>query len=233
MRDSVLRVENLAKCYGRVEAIRDVSFSVRKNAITSFLGENGAGKTTTIKVILGFLIADGGRVDLGAERVGYVPEHPVFFPWLRGWEILSSTARLFKVSDGVGGFERRVSEISERMGFAIELLERKVQTYSLGNHKKFSYLQNLLVSPDFLIVDEPFSSLDPLSIKSVRDLFLELKAKGKTLFLSSHLISEMEKICDDIVIIREGRIILEESVEKLKEQRGFDLETLFLSFHKK
>lgn len=233
MTESVLWVKNLAKSYGRVEALRNVSFSVRRNEITAFLGENGAGKTTTLKVILGFLKADGGAIDVRAEQLGYVPEHPVFFSWLRGSEILKLTARRFGLGGGAAGFERRVDEMSERIGFDVKLLERKVQTYSLGNQKKFSYLQSLLISPDLLIVDEPFSSLDPLSIKSVRELFLDWKGKGGTVFLSSHLISEMEKIVDEIVIIRKGQVVLEASVEKLKEQGTFDLETLFLSIHQK
>ncbi|MBM3284987.1 MAG: ABC transporter ATP-binding protein [Candidatus Aminicenantes bacterium] len=227
--DCILRVEKLAKKFGQVEAVRDVSFSVRRKAITAFLGENGAGKTTTIKAILGFLKADRGHVEMRANRVGYIPEHPVFFPWLSGREILTLTARLF------GVMPSRLNHEVERMSavtlFDTKLLARKVQTYSLGNQKKFSYLQSLIISPDFVIVDEPFSSLDPLSIKSVRDLFLSLKAGGKTFFLSSHLISEMEKICDDVIIIKQGRICLEESVERLRREGPLDLEKLFLSFH--
>lgn len=237
--DITLRVKGLAKSYGRVEAVREASFSVRSKAITAFLGENGAGKTTTIRAILGFLKPDRGRIDLRAERVGYVPEHPVFFPWLRGWEILRSTARLFGVGPWRGSietdiFRRRVGDLSEKIGFDSQLLERRVQTFSLGNQKKFSYLQSLLIAPDFLIIDEPFLSLDPLSIKRVRDLFLGLKAGGTTLFLSSHLISEMEKISDEVIILKQGRVVGEISVERIRREGpgGFDLEAFFLSFHR-
>ncbi|MDH7512500.1 MAG: ABC transporter ATP-binding protein [Clostridiales bacterium] len=229
MSDVVLKVENLAKRFGRVEAVKNVSFSVRRGAIAAFLGENGAGKTTTIKTILGFLKPDAGRVETRYRQPGYVPEHPVFFPWLKGREVLGFTAKLFGVDRNE--LVRLVDRISAAVGFDPALLERKVQTYSLGNQKKFSYLQSLIVSPDFLIVDEPFSSLDPVSIKSVRELFLRLKEEGKALLLSSHLISEMEKITDDVIIIKKGSILLEESVERLKKEGPFDLEGLFLSFH--
>lgn len=231
MTDFILRVEGLTKRYGRVEAVRDVSFSLRRNAITAFLGENGAGKTTTLKAILGFLKMDGGLVEIGAERVGYVPEHPVFFPWLKGWDILRLTARLFGVSGGAGHLGRRVEEMCDRLRFESLLLERKVQTYSLGNQKKFSYLQSLIICPDLLIVDEPFSSLDPLSIKGMRDLWGSLRGAGQTIFLSSHLISEIEKVCDDVIIIRRGKILLEESVEELRRAGTLDLERLFIYLH--
>jgi len=229
MSDVILRVENLAKRFGRVEAVKNVSFSVRRAAITAFLGENGAGKTTTIKGILGFLKPDAGRVEVRCRQPGYVPEHPAFFPWLTGREILGFTAKLLGVDRNE--LARLVDRISDAVGFDPALLERRVQTYSSGNQKKFSYLQSLIVSPDLLIVDEPFSSLDPVSIKSVRELFLRLKEEGKALLLSSHLISEMEKIADDVIIIKQGSILLEESVERLYRDGRPDLEALFLSFH--
>ncbi|MEW5902705.1 MAG: hypothetical protein AB1715_14665, partial [Acidobacteriota bacterium] len=123
------------------------------------------------------------------------------------------------------------SSLSQRLGFDPSLLERKVLTYSQGNQKKFSYLQSLLISPGLLVVDEPFSALDPFSIKKTRDLFLDLRAGGKTLLLSSHLISELEKICDEFIIIKKGRIVVQENLNRLRSdyllvrlsQPGFDL----------
>jgi ABC-type multidrug transport system ATPase subunit len=229
MSDVILQVENLAKRFGRVEAVKNVSFSIRRASITAFLGENGAGKTTTLKTILGFIKPDAGRVETRCRQPGYVPEHPVFFPWLKGREILGFTAKLFGV--GQSHLARIVDRISAAVGFDPALLVRRVQTYSLGNQKKFSYLQSLIVSPDLVLVDEPFSGLDPVSIKSVRELFLRLKEEGKALLLSSHLISEMQKISDEVIIIKKGSILLEESVERLHTNRSLDLEGLFLSFH--
>lgn len=228
MSDVILQVQNLAKRFGRVEAVKDVSFSVRRAAITAFLGENGAGKTTTIKTVLGFIKPDAGRVEISCLQPGYAPEHPVFFPWLTGREILGFTAKLFGVDKG--NLARVVDRIGDAVGFDPALLERRVQTYSSGNQKKFSYLQSLIVSPDLLIVDEPFSGLDPVSIKSVRELFRRLKEEGRALFLSSHLISEIEKIADSVIIIKKGSVLLEESVERLRGDGRLDLEALFLSF---
>lgn len=210
---------NLGKRYGRVAALSDASFFAPGNAITVLMGENGAGKTTAIKIIMGFLRPDTGWVEARVSRAAFVPDRPVFFPWLSGREILEATARAF----GVGAVEaaRKEAELSERLGFDPTLLDRRVSGYSLGNQKKLAYLQSLLISPGLLVADEPFSSLDPPAIRSVRGLFLDLKRDGATLLLSSHLISEMERICDSFVIVRAGRVIVQEGLDHLRENFVF------------
>lgn len=214
-----LQAERLVKRFGRIEAVREATFRVQANTITAFLGENGAGKTTTLRLLLGFLRPDSGKVSLSASRVGYVPERPVFFPWLKGGEIVMATAGKYGIPPPeVGG---RFEELSRRLGFDPGLLGRRPQTYSLGNQKKFSYLQSLLISPELLVVDEPFSALDPQSIKAVRELLMELRADGKTLFLSSHLLSELDRICDDFIVIRRGRIVAQENLTKLRDDHVF------------
>jgi ABC-2 type transport system ATP-binding protein len=159
-----------------------------------------------------------------------VPERPVFFPWLKGEEIIALTAR----QSGIEMEERRrkTGRLADRIAFATELLDRRVPTYSLGNQKKFAYLQSLLIDPELLIVDEPFSSLDPYSIRMVRDLFLEMKKDGKTLFLSSHLISEMEKIADEFIIIKKGHIVVQGDLDHLMGicPSASDLESLYFFF---
>lgn len=231
MNTYILRAENLFKRYGRVPALRGVDFSVRPSAVTAFLGENGAGKTTTIKLLLGFLRPDSGRVEKTALRTGYVPERPVFFSWLTGKETLELTAPAF---DLMG---REIAPLVERLsgeiGFDVDLLGRRPHTYSPGNQKKFSYLQSLLIDPELLIVDEPLSSLDPNSIRLVRRLFDRMKNEGKTLLLSSHLISEMERMADDVIIIKKGRIVVQGDLVRLKAGApGIepDLESLFFHY---
>jgi ABC-2 type transport system ATP-binding protein len=215
MSDSVLRVWSLSKKYGAIEAVRDATFSLHKNRIIAFLGENGAGKTTTLKMILGFLRSDSGGVEIRTSRIGYVPERPAFFGWLKGTDIIAITARRYGIQRQ--DLSQRIGPLSERIFFDPRLLQRKVQTYSLGNQKKFSYLQCLLVDPSLLVVDEPFSSLDPPSIKGMRGLFSELRDKGKTILLSSHLISEVEKITDEFILIRQGRVLVQENLRRLTE----------------
>jgi ABC-type multidrug transport system ATPase subunit len=204
MCEPLLKAERLAKRFGAVEAVSEATFEVHRGAITAFLGENGAGKTTVIKIVTGFLGADSGSFSWSVRRIGYVPERPAFLPWLKGEQILQATARAFDLSDGEAAM--KADEFCRRVSFDPSLLSRKVQTYSPGNQKKFAYLQNLIIRPDFLIVDEPFSALDPIGIKGVRELFLELEAEGKTLLLSSHLISELEKVSDEYIIIKSGRV---------------------------
>jgi ABC-2 type transport system ATP-binding protein len=217
--EPVLEARGIIKRYGRVHALSGASFSVPARSITAFLGENGAGKTTAIKIILGFLRPDSGQVLTRAPRIGYVPERPAFFSWLRGRDIISLTAAACGVCPA--DLERNVGAISERIGFEPDLLDRRVPGYSLGNQKKLAYLQNLLLSPDFLIVDEPFSSLDPLAIRSVRDLMAEFRAKGRTVLLSSHLIGELERICDRFIILKRGRVVVEDHLERLRENYLF------------
>ncbi|MGQ9472394.1 MAG: ABC transporter ATP-binding protein [Candidatus Aminicenantales bacterium] len=209
MNEPLLRICGLVKNFGRVEALRRVNFDLPAGRLTVFLGANGAGKTTTLKIILGFLFPDGGEVEkiLPAWRIGYVPEEPAAFPWLKAKEILALTARVYGLS--ANEEEARVKELAATLSFDLSLLERRVKTYSHGNQKKFAYLQNLLIDPDLLVVDEPFAALDPAAIKQVRDLFLNYRVKQRTLLVSTHLISEAEKLVDRVVIIREGRTVLE------------------------
>ncbi len=219
MSDFVLRTWNLSKKFGRVEAVRNAAFSLSKNKVTAFLGVNGAGKTTTLKLILGFLRPDSGSVEMNTFRVGYVPERPIFFSRLKGKEILAATARM----NGIGrpDLPEKIRKLSDKISFDPGLLDRRVQTYSLGNQKKFSYVQSLLISPELLVVDEPFTALDPPSIKSARELFFELKRGGGTVFLSSHLVSEVEKICDEFIIISRGNIIVQEDLSRLQNEHVF------------
>jgi ABC-2 type transport system ATP-binding protein len=219
MSEPALEVRGLFKRYGMVQALNGASFSVPAGSVTAFLGENGAGKTTAVKVVLGFLRPDSGQVLTRAPRIGYVPERPVFFSWLRGRDIISLTAQTFGVRRA--GLKRSVEELSEKIGFEPGLLDRRVPGYSLGNQKKLSYLQNLLLSPDLLIVDEPFSALDPAAIRSVRDLMAAFKAAGRTVLLSSHLIGELERISDRFIILQRGRVVVEDVLDRLRKNYLF------------
>ena len=219
MNNPLLRALRISRRFGSVEAVKAASFDVHSCAITALLGSNGAGKTTLLRLVLGFLRPDSGRFSLAAERVGYVPEQPVFFPWLSGAQILRWTLRSFGLDGRTADGE--ISHICRRLAFDPRLLGRRVQTYSLGNRKKFSYLQNLLVRPDLLIVDEPFSALDPVSIRSARAVFQELRAQGKAVLLSSHLISELEKVCDEFIIIKNGRVVIQGNLPGFRDGHIF------------
>ena len=225
MSDILIRLNGVSKRYGRVEAVRNASFALRRGIVTAFLGENGAGKTTTLKMILGFLAPDSGTIVRSGGRIGYVPEQPAFSPWLTGGALLDLTARAGRVPRDV--LESRIRSGAGILGFDEGLLARAARTYSLGNHKKFSYLQSLVLDPDVLAVDEPFTALDPIAIKSVREMFVDFKGRGRTVLLSSHLLSEMEKVCDEVVIIRRGEVVFQGDPARGRGERT-DLESLFL-----
>jgi ABC-2 type transport system ATP-binding protein len=226
----MLRVSGLRKSYGPVQAVRDVSFSLEKGRTTALLGENGAGKTTTLKIILGFLKQDSGTVETSARRIGYVPDHPVFLPWISGKAVLDLTSR----SSGTAGpkWSARVRKLCDRILFDPVLLERSPVTYSAGNGKKFACLQSLAIDPELFVVDEPFSALDPPSIKRVRDLFAETRDGGAAILLSSHLLAEMVRVSDDFIVIRRGEVVassgLPEFLSRFHPQGAAELESAFL-----
>ncbi|MCX7974101.1 MAG: ABC transporter ATP-binding protein [Candidatus Aminicenantes bacterium] len=221
MNKPILKASGLTKKFGEVQALKEVNLELKKGKVTVFLGENGAGKTTTLKIILGFLFPDTGKVEkIEAKlRLGYVPEQPVLFPWLKGREILALTGKIYGLRQVE--IDKKISDLVSLLSFDPTQLERRVQTYSPGNQKKMAYLQNLLIDPELLIVDEPFSSLDPIAIKRIRDIFFNFKREGRTLFISSHLISEAEKLADEVIIIKKGKTLLQVDWSEFRRERVY------------
>ncbi len=223
MNDSVLSVRGLWKSFGRVPAVRDAGFDLDRGRVTAFLGENGAGKTTTIRMILGLLRTDAGEIRRQARTVGYVSEQPSFFPWLTGGDILDCTAILHAVPGGLA--RERVRDGCERFRFDPGLMGKKTSSYSHGTRKKLAYLQNLVFLPDLLIVDEPFTALDPASIREARTLFQFSRSSGGAVLLSTHMIAEAEKTYDAVILIKRGEIVFRANKENLGPDP--DLERLF------
>jgi len=224
---AVLTLEGVAKSYRTHLSLRkywilkDLSFEVHPGEIFGFIGTNGAGKTTTIKLLLGLLFPDAGRIRLCGEdpsrpearrRVGFLPENPYFHDYLTGWEFLDFHARLH-------GFRqperrRRVGELLERVGLK-NRADRALRLYSKGMLQRIGLAQALLHDPDVVILDEPMSGLDPIGRRDVRDLILELKGRGRTVFFSTHILSDTETICDRVGMLVRGRLAAIGSVEDL------------------
>ena len=214
-----LEFQDVSKTYRRwlggqqVAALSQVSFSVAEGEVCAFLGPNGAGKTTSISILMGFLYADWGRIRvLGFEpgsvhakkRIGFVPENFAFYKHLNAEKLLQFHAKLAGVAE-----EKRIALIPDLIA-KVGLRgydQLKIGRYSRGMVQRLGIAQSLLGDPELLILDEPTSGLDPSGRKEVRDLVLRLKAAGKTIFLSSHLLSEVEQICDQAVIIDRGRVV--------------------------
>lgn len=228
-------VENVTKTFGALRAVDQLSLSIRQGEILGFLGTNGAGKTTTIKMLLGFFRPDAGHISvLGGDpcdsvtrrRVGYMPEVAYYYPYLNVRELLAFYGGLCGLS------KQQISERSEMLIARVGLEEagdRLLRSYSKGMLQRAGIAQALLHDPDLLILDEPLTGLDPLARIHFRDLILELRKQGKTVFFSSHELSEAELICDRVAILKQGRLVLCGSAEEVAGDGKQNLERIFLN----
>jgi ABC-2 type transport system ATP-binding protein len=222
----VIRTAGLTKRYGRLEAVRDVNLNIPAGQIYGFLGPNGAGKTSTIMMLLGITEPTAGEIHLFGERyspsrldlrrrIGVVPErHPRgVWTWMTAREYLQYFADLFSVQ----GAAARIQALLEQVGLA-EAGNRRIAGFSRGMLQKLSIVRALLHDPDILFLDEPHSGLDPFGMKQVRDLIVAENRVGRTIFVSSHLLSEVEKICDRVAIIFQGRLLAEDSMSRILDR---------------
>jgi len=219
---TVIETYELTKFYGTKTGCRDISLTCRKGEIFGFLGPNGAGKSTFVKMLTGLLFPTSGEAEiLGRplgdmavrQKMGYLPENFKFQDWMTGEDLLSFHASLYRL-------DKKAKTI--RMGEALEIAGLKgsekyrIGTYSKGMQQRIGIASALICDPDVLFLDEPTSALDPVGRKEVRDLLLRLKAGGKTIFLNSHLLGEVETICDSIAIIKQGSIVNQGSLESIQ-----------------
>jgi ABC-2 type transport system ATP-binding protein len=227
--DTVLRVTGLAKTFRkpftgrRVEAVRGVSFDVRRGEIFGFLGPNGAGKTTTIKMLMGLIAPTAGTMEiLGVRapdadvmaRVGFLPESPYIYPYLSPREFVTLCGRL----SGLGGDKLRdgVARVIERVGMTYAI-DRAVAALSKGMLQRVALAAALVHDPELLVLDEPMSGLDPVGRKEVRDLIVEEKQRGRTVFFSSHILSDVEMLCDRVCILRRGEVVVSGDLREILE----------------
>jgi len=213
-----VRAEALSKTYRvgffarRVRAVEDLSFEVRAGEIFGLLGPNGAGKTTALKMLLGFVKPTSGHAFIAGQRVGtvasrrqlgYLPENPALYEFLRGDEYLVFAGRLCGLSRADA--RKRTVELLERVGLAGRA-DRPIRKFSKGMVQRLALAQALVGDPRIAILDEPMSGLDPIGRKDVRDLILQLRDEGRTVLFSTHILSDVEAICDRVGILVEGRL---------------------------
>ncbi|MDH3213352.1 MAG: ABC transporter ATP-binding protein [Myxococcales bacterium] len=207
----------------RKRVLHGISFSVREGEIFGFVGPNGAGKTTTLKVLMGLIRASGGEASvLGCDvretqfrrHVGFLPENPYFYDFLTGREILSFYAKL----SGVARTQRmdRVATLLDWVGLSAAA-DARLRTYSKGMLQRVGIAQALVHDPRVVFLDEPMSGLDPIGRKEIRDLILRLRTEGKTVFMNTHILSDVEMVCDRVAIIVDGRITYEGATEDFLE----------------
>lgn len=221
-----IATESLTKSYGRVRGVVDLTLSVPPGTIFGFLGPNGAGKTTTIRILLDFLRPTSGRARvLGLDsrrdsveihrRTGYLPGDPALYERVTGRELLEWLGRLR------GGVDPAFfAELVERFGVDPD---RPIRQLSRGNRQKIAVVQAFMHRPELLVLDEPTSGLDPLVQHEFQQLCREVAAGGATVFLSSHVLDEVQHLCDHVAIIRTGRLVANESVDSLRERAVRDV----------
>jgi ABC-2 type transport system ATP-binding protein len=212
----VLEISHLSKSYRsnmslrKYWILRDLSFSVEQGEIFGFIGPNGAGKTTTIKLAMDLLRPDGGSIRIFGEshrkvatkaRIGFLPENPYFYDYLTAGEFLDFYGRLFGYATEVR--EAKTDALLERVGL-LNRRDRQLRKFSKGMLQRLGLAQALLNDPDLVVLDEPMSGLDPVGRRDVRDIILSLKAAGKTVFFSTHILSDTELICDRVGILSKG-----------------------------
>jgi ABC-2 type transport system ATP-binding protein len=228
--DVVLRARDLSKTFRkpftgkRVEAVRRVSFEVTRGEIFGFLGPNGAGKTTSIKMMTGLISPTGGTIEiLGRQvpasdvmgRVGFLPESPYVYPYLTPREFVALCGRL----SGLSGpsLAARVVQVIDRVGIG-HAIDRPARALSKGMLQRAGLAAALVHDPELLILDEPMSGLDPVGRKEVRDLIVEERQRGHTVFFSSHILSDVEMLCDRVCILRQGEVVVAGSLRELLVQ---------------
>ena len=220
MSEQAIVLNQLTKHYGTHRGINDLSFSVNEGEFFGFIGPNGAGKSTTIRTLMGLIHPSGGNASIFgldcqtkasviARDVGYLPSENSYYENMKVRDLLQYTADLYGMD-----CETKMYELSERLNLD---LTRKIADLSLGNKKKVGIVSAIMTSPKLLIMDEPTSGLDPLIQQRFYDILKEENSRGTTIFFSSHVLSEVQKLCDRVAILKEGKLVGIQSIKELRE----------------
>jgi len=220
MSDQAIVLNELSKHYGKHRGINHLTFSVNSGEFFGFIGPNGAGKSTTIRTLMGLIRPTGGsasifgldcrtKASLIAKDVGYLPSENSYYENMKVRELLQYTADLYSMDCKV-----KMNELSDRLNLD---LSRRIADLSLGNKKKVGIVSAIMVSPKLIIMDEPTSGLDPLIQQAFYDILKEENSRGVTIFFSSHVLSEVQKLCDRVAILKEGQLIGIQSIKELRE----------------
>ncbi|MCS1351055.1 ABC transporter ATP-binding protein [Mechercharimyces sp. CAU 1602] len=228
---NVIELNSLTKMYGQERGILDVSFHVEEGEIFGFIGPNGAGKSTTIRTLLSLIYPTSGSATIFGKdivqsapeikkEIGYLPSEVFYYDNMRVKDLLRYSASFYKKD-----CHQRIQHLADTLNLD---LERKIDDLSFGNKKKVGIVQGLLHSPKLIILDEPTSGLDPLMQQTFFDLLREENKRGATILFSSHILSEVQKLCDRVAIIKEGRLVKVEKISELKENspKKVELETV-------
>lgn len=227
---NVIEINNLTKTFGKARGISDVSFQVEQGEIFGFIGPNGAGKSTTIRTLLSLIYPTSGSATIFGKdcvkfapeikkEIGYLPSEVFYYDNMKVKDLLKYSASFYKKD-----CNKRIKELAEILDLD---LNKKIEDLSLGNKKKVGIIQGLLHEPKLIILDEPTSGLDPLMQQKFFDLLIEENKKGATILFSSHILSEVQRLCNRVAIIKEGKIVAVEKISTLQENtyKKFKIET--------
>ncbi|GAA3775824.1 ABC transporter ATP-binding protein [Flavobacterium ginsengiterrae] len=221
--ETILTIQNLSKRYGRIHALKNVSFSIQKGHVYGILGPNGSGKSTTLGIVLNVVNKTSGdykwfdgnvQTHKALKKVGAIIERPNFYPYMTAEENLKLVCKIKSIN---------YSKITEKLDL-VGLTERKdskFSTFSLGMKQRLAIASALLNDPEILILDEPTNGLDPQGIHQIRDIIKEIASHGTTILLASHLLDEVEKVCSHVVVLRKGEVLYSGSVDGMSANEGF------------
>lgn len=221
--ETILTIENLHKRYGRIQALKNVSFEIQKGRVYGILGPNGSGKSTTLGIVLNVVNRTSGNYSwFGGEikthealkKVGAIIERPNFYPYMTAEENLKLVCKIKNI-----GYDKIIEKL-ELVGL-VDRKESKFSTFSLGMKQRLAIASALLNDPEILILDEPTNGLDPQGIHQIRDIIKKIASEGTTILLASHLLDEVEKVCTHVVVLRKGEILYSGSVDQMSANEGF------------
>jgi ABC-2 type transport system ATP-binding protein len=219
--DHVLTLKGVTKAFGSFVAVDDISFDIPKGSIYGFIGPNGAGKTTTIRMIMSIIYPDAGKIAIFGnpnaesvkDRLGYLPEEKGLYKKMKAGEIVAYFGRLKGMNSRDA--KKKAADLLTRFGLG-DWIDKKCETLSKGMGQKVQLLGTLIHEPDLVILDEPFSGLDPVNRDVMRDAIVQMKSEGKTVIFSTHVMEQAEQICDFILMINKGKKVLDGTLSEVK-----------------
>lgn len=233
----MITLKNISKIYAgsKQPAVKNLSLQIQKGEVFGLLGPNGAGKTTTVKMLVGLMSPSSGSVQIFGksphekivrQRIGFFPENPYFYQYLTATEFLRMCADIFDIPASKA--QKKIEEVLSLVHLQPEAWESKIHTYSKGMQQRLGLAQALINDPELIILDEPMSGLDPLGRAEVKEIILQLKKQGKTLFFNSHILADVEDLCTRVAIIDRGQNILEGTVAEVTKNGKHSLEQIFV-----
>lgn len=232
--ENIVEIKNLSKDYEvgfwvkkKIRALDDLTLNVRRGQIFGFLGGNGAGKTTTIKILMSLMYPSSGSARILGEdisnvkmhaRIGYCPENPYFYDYLKAFELMMYFAELFGLDKPKA--RRKTEELLAKVGLDEKDWNKQLRKFSKGMLQRVGLAQSLINEPEIVFLDEPMSGLDPIGRREIRELIAELREKGTTVFMSTHILSDIEALCDNVAILRKGKLAATGKLDELLTRGG-------------